>query len=92
MAAKAKVAPKTAKFIKILGRAHVANKGFFLYENNGGNGFVALESVRKTLWSREFDSVEEAQAWFDNFAVNCNEESEYHKFRTIAHMIGRVLS
>ena len=91
MAAKAKVAPKTAKFIKILGRAHVANKGFFLYENKG-MGFVALESGRKTLWSHEFGSVEEAQAWFDNFAVNCNEESEYHKFRTIAHMINRVLS
>ena len=91
MAAKAKVAPKTAKFIKILGRAHVAGKGFFLYENKD-KGFVALESGRKTLWSSEFGSVEEAQAWFDNFAVNCNEESEYHKFRTIAHMINRVLS
>ena len=91
MAAKAKVAPKTAKFIKILGSAHVANKGFFLYENKD-KGFVALESGRKTLWSHEFGSVEEAQAWFDNFAVNCNEESEYHKFRTIAHMINRVLS
>ena len=91
MAAKAKVAPKTAKFIKILGRAHVANKGFFLYENKD-KGFVALESGRKTLWYSEFGSVEEAQAWFDNFAVNCNEESEYHKFRTIAHMINRVLS
>ena len=72
MAAKAKVAPKTAKFIEILGRAHVANKGFFLYENKD-KGFVALESSRKTLWSSEFGSVEEAQAWFDNFAVNCNE-------------------
>ena len=91
MAAKAKVAPKTAKFIKILGRAHVANKGFFLYENKD-KGFVALENSSKTLWSHEFGSVEEAQAWFDNFAVNCNEESEYHKFRTIAHMINRVLS
>ncbi len=91
MTAKAKVAPKTAKFIKILGHAHVANKGFFLYENKG-KGFVALENGRKTLWSSEFGSVEEAQAWFDNFAVNCNEESEYHKFRTIAHMIDHVLS
>ena len=91
MAAKAKVAPKTAKFIEIFGRAHVANKGFFLYENKD-KGFVALENSRKTLWSSEFGSVEEAQAWFDSFAANCNEESECHKFRTIAHMIGRVIS
>ena len=91
MAAKAKVAPKTAKFIKILGRAHVAGKGFFLYENKD-KGFVALESGRKTLWSSEFGSVDEAQAWFDNFAVSCNEESEYHKFLTVAHMIVHVIS
>ena len=91
MAAKAKAAPKTAKFIKILGSAHVANKCFFLYENKD-KGFVALENSSKTLWSHEFGSVEEAQAWFDNFAVNCNVESTRHKFRTIAHMINRVLS
>ena len=92
MAAKAKAAPKTAKFIKILGSAHVANKGLYLYENKD-KGFVALEHANgKTLWSSEFGSVEEAQAWFDNFAVNCNEESTRHKFRTIAHMIDRVLS
>jgi len=57
-------ATQKAKFVKYLGKAHINSINIALYDN----GTVCAENVvsNKTLGTKKFVDVDDAQGWFDN--------------------------
>ncbi|MCG8991924.1 hypothetical protein LH427_09360 [Laribacter hongkongensis] len=60
------------KFAKYISRTHINSKNIAVYTSKTGAAVVKAENVvtGEVLGTRKFQSVEQAQEWFDNMPGN----------------------